>query len=231
MKTIFNFATLACICAMALLALNTVAAEKKLGSKPPSLEAPGWKSLFDGKTLKGWKPTDFAGHSTVEVKDGRIVAGLGEMLTGITLADTNGLPLMNYELVVEGMKVQGSDFWCGLTFPVGTNGCTLVLGGWGGAVVGISSIDHQDASDNELTQYIKFDNNKLYRVSVRVTDKKIEVWLDEDQIINLELEGRKISMRFGEIELSQPLGLATYQTEAAWKTIKVRKLDAKPTAK
>ena len=32
-----------------------------------------WKELFDGKTLHGWKPTEFGGEGKVEVKDGRIV--------------------------------------------------------------------------------------------------------------------------------------------------------------
>jgi len=227
MKTLLKSAGLALALVAALFATVSLAAEKKPGSKPPAPEAPGWKSLFDGKSLKGWRESDFAGRSTVEVKDGRLVAGLGEMLTGITLTDTNDLPRMNYEVLVEGMKVQGSDFWLALTFPVGKDCCTLVLGGWGGAVVGVSSIDHQDASDNETTQFLKFDNNKLYRVAVRVTDKKLEAWLDDEQIVNLELAGRKISMRFGEIEDSQPFGLANYQTEAVWKTIKVRKLEAK----
>lgn len=216
---------------VSLLALSAVAAEKKPASKPPAPEAPGWKPLFDGKSLQGWQITDFAGHSTVEVKGGRIEAGLGEMLTGIHLTATNDLPRANYELYVEGMKLEGSDFWLGLTFPVGTNCCTLVLGGWGGAVVGISSINHQDASDNETTQYLKFDRNHLYQVAVRVTDAKIEAWLDGDQIVDLPLEGRKIGMRFGDIELSQPLGLANYQTASAWKTVKVRRLDAPPAKK
>jgi hypothetical protein len=227
MKATLKSATLAATLLAALFAASSMAAEKKPGSKPPAPDAPGWKALFDGKSLKGWRETDFAGRSTVEVKDGRLVAGLGEMLTGITLTDTNDLPRTNYEVLVEGMKVQGSDFWLALTFPVGKDCCTLVLGGWGGAVVGVSSIDHQDASDNETTQFLKFDNNKSYRVSVRVTDKKLEAWLDDEQIVNLELAGRKISMRFGEIEDSQPFGLANYQTEAVWKTIKVRKLEAK----
>jgi hypothetical protein len=212
---------------LAVLFVAPLSAAEKKGSKPPSLEAPGWRSLFDGKSLKGWKETDFAGHSTIEVKDGRIVAGMGEMLTGITLADTNDLPRTNYELYVEGMKLDGVDFWLGLTFPVKTNACTLVLGGWGGAVVGVSSIDHMDASDNETTQYFRFDKNKLYKVAVRVTDQRLECWLDDDQIVNVELAGRKVSMRFGDIELSQPLGLANWQTSAAWQTIKVRRLDEK----
>ena len=41
-------------------------------------------SLFDGKTLRGWKPSPFGGHGDVEVEDGKIVLGFGEPLTGIT---------------------------------------------------------------------------------------------------------------------------------------------------
>ena len=78
------------------------------------------KSLFDGKTLAGWKVTDFAGHGEVTVKDGTLVLEMGQM-TGITW--TNDLPRMNYELSLEAMRVEGSDFFCGLTFPVAKDPC------------------------------------------------------------------------------------------------------------
>lgn len=185
-----------------------------------------WESLFDGRTLKGWRETGFAGHGEVEVKDGQILIGLGEMLSGVNW--TNSLPRMDYELALETMKLDGSDFFCGLTFPVGTNCCTLILGGWGGALVGISSLDHQDASENETTQFVKFDKHKWYRVRVKVTKRKLEAWLDDERIVNVETEGRKIDMRPGDIELSQPLGLATYQTSAAFRSIRLRKLGGSP---
>ncbi|MBI3191184.1 MAG: DUF1080 domain-containing protein, partial [Pedosphaera parvula] len=181
-----------------------------------------WQSLFDGRTLNGWRSTDFAGHGAVEVEQGRIMIGMGEMLSGVNW--TNAVPRMDYELSLEAMKLDGSDFFCGLTFPVGTNCCTLILGGWGGALVGISSLDHADASENETTQFVKFDKNKWYRVRVKVTKKKLEAWLDDERIINVETEGRKIDMRPGDIELCQPLGVATYQTSSAVRNIRLRKL-------
>ena len=46
------------------------AAEKEEGGTP-SPEAEGWVSLFDGKTLDGWKPSTL-GNATYEVKDGTI---------------------------------------------------------------------------------------------------------------------------------------------------------------
>ena len=39
--------------------------------------AASWSELFDGKTLTGWKVTDFAGHGGVQVKDGQIISESG----------------------------------------------------------------------------------------------------------------------------------------------------------
>src|SRR5687768_17187826 len=93
-------------------------------------------ALFDGKTLQGWESTDFAGKGTVTVENGEIRIGLGYM-TGITLTNTNDLPRMNYEVSLDAMRVDGSDFFCGLTFPVGKDYCSFIVGGWGGGVVGL----------------------------------------------------------------------------------------------
>src|SRR5262247_2068084 len=91
-------------------------ASPKPAAPPDSAKAVEWKSLFDGKTLAGWKVTDFAGRGEVNVKDGRIILESGSM-TGVTW--TNDLPRMNYEISLDAMRVEGSDFFCGLTFPVG----------------------------------------------------------------------------------------------------------------
>ena len=45
--------------------------------------------------------------------------------------------------------MKGGDFFATLTFPVDDSFCTFVTGGWGGDIVGLSSIDGWDASDNE----------------------------------------------------------------------------------
>lgn len=45
--------------------------------------------------------------------------------------------------------MSSSEFFCGLTVPVrtGTECVSLIVGGWGGSLVGISSIDGLDASE------------------------------------------------------------------------------------
>src|SRR5438045_2911876 len=45
----------------------------------------GWQSLFDGKSLAGWKVTDFGGEGEVTVEDGQIIMHMGQPLTGITI--------------------------------------------------------------------------------------------------------------------------------------------------
>lgn len=178
-------------------------------------------SLFDGKTLGQWKITDFGGQGNVYVKDGSIVLEQGDYMTGITW--TGPLVRMNYEISLEAMRVTGSDFFCGLTFPVGDRPCTLILGGWGGRLCGLSSIDGFDASENETTTFIPFENGQWYNVFLRVTPDRIEAWLDNEEIVNLVTTNRDIDIRI-EVELSQPLGIATWITSGAVRNIRLRKL-------
>jgi hypothetical protein len=181
-----------------------------------------WQSLFDGKTLKGWKLTDFGGHGEVKVEDGRIVLGAGNDITGVNY--TGETPKMNYEVELEASRIEGSDFFCGLTVPYGDVCCTFVVGGWGGTLVGLSSINEDDASENETTQFKKFEKGHWYRIRMRMTPEKIEAWIDDDQMVNVTTKGKKIGMRAGEIELSEPFGIASFRTDAALRNIKLRRL-------
>ena len=124
-------------------------------------------------------------------------------MTGITWV--GDVPKIDYELTLEAMRVDGSDFFCGLTFPVGDSPCSFIVGGWGGGVVGLSSIDGSDASENETTKYQEFESGRWYAVRLKVTKQKIEAWLDKKQMVNLDTKDRKISVRL-EVELSRPWG-------------------------
>ena len=177
-------------------------------------------SLFDGETLDGWRESDFAGHGEVKVEQGKIVLGMGVM-TGITW--TGALPRMNYEVSLDAMRVEGSDFFCGLTFPVGTNPCSLIVGGWGGGVVGLSSLDGEDAANNETTKYMSFQNGRWYRIRLQVLPEKIQAWIDDEKVVDVVTKERRISIRF-EVEPSLPFGIATWSTAAALRNIRIRKL-------
>ena len=194
---------------------------------PPAKEKPKepeWKSLFDGKELGKWKSTDFGGQGDVKVEKGELILETGEPLTGVTWQKKDELPTDNFEITLEAMKLKGDDFFCGLTFPVRKSHCSLICGGWGGGLVGISSINNFDASENETTKYQEFKKDKWYKIRVRVADDKIRAWIDDDQFVDVDLKDKKISTRF-EVDLSQPLGISAYRTKAALRNIKIRKVE------
>jgi hypothetical protein len=181
------------------------------------------QALFNGKNLDGWKVTDFGGEGEVRVEDGQIIMRMGQPLTGVTLADGSKLPSDNFEISLQAMKRKGDDFFCALTFPVRDSHASFVVGGWAGTVVGLSSIDGLDASENETTQYEKLDHNKWYAVRVRVADGKVECWLNDKQMVDVELEGKRIGTRI-EVDPSKPIGICCYNTETGLKDIKLKRL-------
>jgi hypothetical protein len=181
-----------------------------------------WKPLFDGKTLDNWQPTKFIGEGAVTVADGQIVMEPGNDLTGITWTGPQ-LPTTGYELALQAMRIDGSDFFAGVTFPVGDSFCSLILGGWGGSVIGLSSVNGMDASENETSQSMTFESGRWYAIRIRVTTDKIQAWLDEKQIIDQDLTSNKVDTRI-EVDASRPLGVAAFRTKSALRDIKLRRL-------
>lgn len=187
-------------------------------------EEPAWKSLFDGKTLGDWKSVNFGGEGEVTVENGAIVMAQGVNLTGVTYQKKP--PRTNYEIRFEAKRTQGIDFFAGLTFPVGDSYCSWINAGWGGAVVGLSSIDGEDASSNETTKYIGFDDNRWYRFRLKVTPEQIQGWIDDKLVIDQNIKDRKITTR-NEVTESQPLGFSAWQSTAELRKIEIRELPKK----
>ena len=148
--------------ALAALGASLLAAGALVVAAPPQTAKPaeaGWQPLFDGKTLTSWQPSRFSAEGAVRVEEGRIVLDIGKSMTGITWAGAT-LPTTNYEIALDAMRVEGRDFFAGVTFPVDNSFCSLILGGWGGSVVGLSSINGQDASENDTSQSMEFQNGR-----------------------------------------------------------------------
>jgi len=180
--------------------------------------------LFDGKTLGSWVKTQFGGEGDVFVNEsGNLELGFGAVITGAHWG-AEVPAVTNYEISLEAMKLDGNDFFIALTFPVKDSHATFVVGGWGGGVVGISCVDDLNASENETMNIEGFETDVWYKIRVRVTDDKLEAWIDDDQKVDLELEGKKISLLPGDIELSVPVGLAAFQTRAQYRNIVWRNL-------
>ena len=179
-----------------------------------------WHSMFDGKTLEKWRETEFTGHGKARIENEAIVLSAGEPMTGVTW--TGAFPKSDYEVRFEAARIDGNDFFASLTFPVGDAFCTWVLGGWGGDIVGLSSIDGWDASDNETRTYVDFEKGHWYRFRLKVTAERITGWIDDRQIVDVTIAGRKVGLRYGEIKLSAPFGFASYGTAGGVRKIEYR---------
>ena len=116
-------------------------------------------------------------------------------VTGVTFTGTD-LPRSDYELRLEARRLDGTDFFCGLTFPVGERHLTLIVGGWGGAVVGLSSLDGEDASANETRRTMSFRKGEWYPIRLRVARERVSVWINGEQVIDQSLVGRELSLRY-----------------------------------
>ena len=188
---------------------------------PLASAQPEWKPMFDGKSMEGWRETPFSGKGKVGVAEGAIELGKG-VLTGITW--TGSFPKANYEVRLEAMRADGYDFFAGITFPVHDAHCSWINGGWGGMMVGLSSLDSMDASENDTSTSRAFETGRWYALRLRVTDDRIQAWIDEELVIDAYIADREIGLRPGEIELSRPFGIASYSTTAKLRKIEYRLL-------
>jgi hypothetical protein len=183
-----------------------------------------WEEVFDGKSFKGWKPfikTKYETGGTVEVKNGAVHLATGQPYSAVMWE--GGFPRTNYEVELKAKKIDGNDIFCGLLFPVGTNYCTMILGGWGNSVIGLSCVNYMAAADNETAVIKSFRANEWYDVKLRVTPEKIEAWVEGEQLIDLELAEKTITPYFG-LEMFAPFGFFTFETSAAAKDIYVKRI-------
>ena len=178
-----------------------------------------WHEIFDGAQLGAFVATDFGGQGDVAVVDGTIRLGPGSPLTGITW--TGAPPGGDYELEVVAARLSGTDFFCGLTFPVAASHLTLVLGGWGGTVCGLSCLDGMDAAHNDTRRLRAFTNGNYHLVRVTVTAARVAVTLDGADLLATDLAGRVCSLR-PEVLLSEPLGIASFLCTASVRTVRWR---------
>jgi hypothetical protein len=213
------------VCSVAVGPLTASPADEK----PPAgkEKSPAAKDLFDGKTLSAWKRADMPGQGKVYVKDGAIVMDPGESMTAVVW--TGKPPRTNYELTLDGTRLEGGDFFATTTFPVGDSFCSLVMGGWGGSVVGLSNVDHADASENSTSTSREFKDKTWYHIRIRVTDARIDAWIDGKQVIQKGRKGHVFDLRM-ECDPCRPLGICTWDTKGAVKNIRLREVSLKEAA-
>lgn len=227
-RYVFLTLVFACIAVVpAEVALGQAPEEKveAVATTSPDQNVVKEKDKSDGKkwqALTGkWSKCEFGGDGPIEINDKLLSLGMGDPITGLkwegdVLRD-------NYEIELEARRVEGFDFFCAITMPIAKDHISLVLGGWGGGVVGISSIDDRDASDNETTMFRNFDNGKWYKVRVRIEQSRLVVWLDDVLMFEHDRKDHRFDIRF-EMDLCTPLGLANYQCKSEIRNCRVRPL-------
>jgi hypothetical protein len=210
-----GFAALACAIGVFVSGCRQEEAPKKrdpvvTGTAPSAENRVVMEALEPGK----WQPIDGAGEVEWDDENRVMRIGVGTDLNGVRW--TGPLPTVPYVMELEARRVSGSDFFCGLTFPVrsGKESVSLILGGWGGSLVGISSIDGLDASENSTGSQYEFEDQRWYRIRVEVGEECLQAWIDDRQVVDAHTEGQKLSLRVGPIEDCAPLGLATWLTRA-----------------
>ncbi|MHC4438568.1 MAG: DUF1080 domain-containing protein, partial [Planctomycetota bacterium] len=83
------------------------------------------------------------------------------------------------------------------------------------------------AANNETTRFVSFENGKWYHVRLRVTPTRIQAWLQEEgeePLVDMDITGRKVDTRI-EMDLCQPMGVATWQTAGAIRNIRLLRLE------
>lgn len=185
-------------------------------------------NLFSPSFIEKWKEAPMSKSGGIQRETDGYMLKEGGPMTGLVFPTwfSNGLPAADYAITYEAMRLSGSDFFGSVTFPVRDEKTfvTFVLGGWGGAQVGISNIDGYDAASNSTGSSQRFEKGKWYRIRIEVRANELHVTLDGKAIVRANIAGRSLGLRVGEISNCVPFGFATYGTEGRLKGCIVERL-------
>lgn len=187
----------------------------------PSEKTASWKLLpTEDKDL--WAASSFGGDGDVTFTPESITMTAGDPITGVRCLAK--LPKENFEIELEGRRNNNFDFFCALSFPVGEDGhCSFVVGGWAGAVVGLSSVDGLDAARNSTKKLMHFENGQWYKIRTRVDKESIRCWIDDALVVEQPRAGHKFDIRV-EMHESLPLGIAAFMCDSEIRNVRWRQL-------
>lgn len=178
-------------------------------------EKPVSWALLEGDAVKLWQPAGIPDEAPMSIHAGVLTLPAGQPMTGAKWTGwTEQLPGTGYAIEYEAMRVEGEDIFGMVTFPVGSHQshATFVLGGWGGTVTGISSIDFKDANENQTRAEQRFENGRWYKVRIEVRPEDLRAWVEGRLVVNATIKGKKVGLRPGFIDHCLPFGFASYGT-------------------
>jgi len=184
--------------------------------------------LLDPTFHTHWQKADIPEEGTFACKDQELTLAPGLPMTGckFTAWSTLGLPGTGYSIEYEAMRAEGDDIFGMCTFPVSSHQAhaTFVIGGWGGTLTGISSIDFKDASENSTRAEQRFENGVWHHVRIEIRDQDLRAWVNHKRVVNVSILGRKVSLRAGYIDHCLPFGFATWNTTGKIRQVQIRML-------
>lgn len=183
----------------------------------------GWRPLFDGKSLDGWRvvaDAEFARHGPVRAADGRLILQAGNHRTGI--ACTAPLPAEDYEIALEATREAGGSDFCNLVFPVGDAYAALTMGGYG-TLTGLDQVDGQPFNRNATTRTVRYQRRQWYRVLLRVTKTRVQASVGGETIIDVPRDGHTFTLRESYAPL-KPLGISTWNTTSGIRNVQIRRI-------
>ena len=170
---------------------------------------------------RDFAPFAFGGDGAIRATPHELTLEPGAPLTGGTFSTT--LPDSDYELSFSAARVSGLDFFCGMTFPTKRGCLTLVLGGWAGAVCGLSSLDGLDASSNATRTLRSFPNGRDVDVRIEVRGERVRVSIDGAEFLDCDTTGKSVEVR-QEMEPLKLFGFCCYLTTARLSRLRWRPL-------
>lgn len=170
-----------------------------------------------------WTVAEFIGGTNVYALNKVLIIECGNEMTGVRWSGEP--PKGDYEITLEAMRLSGNDFFCGLTVPWRDTAFSLIVGGWGGTCIGISSLDWADAYNNETAKFRGLQSHRWYPVKLRVTGGRIQAWVDNEQLVDVDVSNREVDIRW-EMAPTKPFGIATWRTTGAIRNFNVVPLQA-----
>ena len=194
----------------------------------PVCEASGWQSLFDGKTLDGWKASE--NKDTFSVRDGMIVAD-GPRSHLFYMGPVENANFKNFELKADVMTEPGSNAgiyfhteyqeegWPSKGYEVQINNTHK---DWRktGSLYAVKDVRESLAKDNEwFTEHI---NVRDKRIIIKVSGKTAVDWTEPEDFSLDKQPGRKLSSGTFALQGHDPKSVVYF------KNIMVKPLPSKP---